>query len=145
MPIANGFGASQSQVADALRELDEAGDARASFNTVSKRIRKSDFRDKGIDHYPMTIRLALGMAAHRETERQALQGRLKWLERRWREAEGIAEIADNLFTLPAIVKRLTSRAERSLGRPGGSPGNTRPRPKSLQPAALSRSRTLPAP
>ena len=32
-----------------------------------------------------------------ETERQALRGELKWLERRWRDAEEIAEIADNLF------------------------------------------------
>ena len=77
-----------------------------AFDTVAKRIRKSDLRNKGIGQYPMPVRLALEMAAHEETERQALQGRLKWLERRWRQAEEIAEIADNLFTMPAIENRI---------------------------------------
>jgi hypothetical protein len=108
LPVANGFGASRSQVVEAVRELDKAGDARAYFDTVAKRIRKSDLKEKGVGQYPMPIRLALEMAAHEETERQALQGRLKWLERRWREAEEIAEIADNLFTMPAIENRLAA-------------------------------------
>ena len=107
LPVANGFGASQSQVVDAVRELEKVGDARAYFDSVAKRIRKSDLRKKGIGQYPMPVRLALEMAAHEETERQALQGRLKWLERRWRQAEEIAEIADNLFTMPAIETRIT--------------------------------------
>jgi hypothetical protein len=107
LPVANGFGASQSQVVDAVKELEKVGDARAYFDKVAKRIRKSDLRKKGIGQYPMHVRLALEMAAHEETERQALQGRLKWLERRWRQAEEIAEIADNLFTMPAIETRIT--------------------------------------
>jgi len=108
LPVANGFGASQSQVVEAVHELDAVGDARAYFDAVASRIRKSELKEKGIGQYPMPIRLALEMAAHEETERQALQGRLKWLERRWREAEELAEIADNLFTMPAIDKRLVT-------------------------------------
>lgn len=42
------------------------------------------------------LRLALEMCAHEETERRALEGELKLLEREWREAERIGAIADGL-------------------------------------------------
>jgi len=103
LPVANGFGASQTQVVDAVRELDKVGDARAYIESVANRVRRSELKEKGIGQYPMHVRLALEMAAHEETEREALRGRLRWLERRWRQAEEIAEIADNLFTMPAIA------------------------------------------
>lgn len=48
-----------------------------------------------IDAYP-EVRLALEMAAHEDTERRALEGELKLLEREWREAERLARIADDL-------------------------------------------------
>src|SRR5690606_12484426 len=41
------------------------------------------------------VRLALEMSAHEETERRALEGELKLLEREWREAERVAKIADD--------------------------------------------------
>ena len=53
-------------------------------------------------HLPKPVRLALEMAAHEETERRALEGELAELEARWREAEEIAAIADDMF-LPASV------------------------------------------
>jgi hypothetical protein len=45
--------------------------------------------------------LALEMALHDETERRALNGELAMLEAMWREAEGIAAIADRLPDVPA--------------------------------------------
>lgn len=42
-------------------------------------------------------RLALEMMLHEESERRALEGELKELEQRWREAEKIAGISDGLF------------------------------------------------
>jgi hypothetical protein len=42
-------------------------------------------------------RLALEMATHEESERRAMQGELAELEAAWREAEEIAEIADQLL------------------------------------------------
>ena len=86
-----------SQVVDAVRELEKVGDARAYFDKVAKRIRKSDLRKKGIGQYPMHVRLALEMAAHEETERRMLQGQLAVYRRRWVRAEEIAEIADGLL------------------------------------------------
>jgi len=46
---------------------------------------------------PVVDRLALEMAANEDTERRALEGELAELEAAWREAEEIAEIADNLL------------------------------------------------
>jgi hypothetical protein len=51
---------------------------------------------------PPAIRLALEMALHEDVERAALEGELHALEERWKEAEEIAHISDNLF-LPASV------------------------------------------
>ncbi len=102
LPIANGFGASKDQVVAAVKELDRAGSTEAYFEETAMRIRASQYRSQGIGHYPMPTRLALEMAAHEETERHALQGHLKWLERRWRDAEEIAEIADNLLVVPSV-------------------------------------------
>ena len=112
LPVANGYGATQSQVVEAVRELERVGDARAYFEKTANRVKKLGLNEKGIGQYPMPIRLALEMAAHEETERQALQGRLKWMERRWRQAEEVAEIADNLFTLPAIEPYYPKRQSR---------------------------------
>ncbi|UCD23543.1 MAG: hypothetical protein JSW51_10925 [Gemmatimonadota bacterium] len=101
LPVANGFGASQSQVMDAVKEIESVGDAQGYIIATAKRLQQLGLGRKGLREYPMPVRLALEMAAHEETERQALRGQLKWLERRWREAEEIAEIADNLFTTSA--------------------------------------------
>jgi hypothetical protein len=45
---------------------------------------------------PPTARLALEMMAHEESERAALAGELKLLERQWRDADKLAKIADEL-------------------------------------------------
>lgn len=100
LPIANGFGASRTQVIDAVGELEDAGTAEAYFEAAARRLAASGFAERGVGYYPISTRLALEMAAHEETERQALQGQLKWLERRWIEEDAIAEIADNLFATP---------------------------------------------
>jgi hypothetical protein len=40
------------------------------------------------------------MAVHEATERRALEGELARLAEEWKEAEEIADIADNLFVEP---------------------------------------------
>ena len=45
---------------------------------------------------PATGRLALEMLSHEETERDALAGELKLLERQWKDADALAKIADDL-------------------------------------------------
>lgn len=52
--------------------------------------------------FPPAARLALEMSLHEDSERRAMEGELHELERRWKEAEEIASIADSL-TLPAAT------------------------------------------
>lgn len=111
LPIANGFGATRPQVVEAVRALEEVGDAREFFEAAARRARKMGLSEVGVGRYPVDLRLALEMAAHEETERQALAGELKWLERKWRRAEAIAEIADNLFTAPIPVREVALLAD----------------------------------
>jgi hypothetical protein len=57
---------------------------------------------------PIEARLALEMVTHEDDERRALQGELAALEERWKEAEEIAGISDNMF-LPSSVTDWMSR------------------------------------
>ena len=60
----------------------------------------------------MPARLALEMSLHEEDERRALQGELSILEDRWREAEEVAAISDDMF-LPAGVDAMLKRLKRN--------------------------------
>ena len=52
-----------------------------------------------------TERLALEMAVHEEHERRALEGELATLEAAWRDAEEIAQIADDDLTPPKLYEQ----------------------------------------
>jgi hypothetical protein len=54
------------------------------------------------------MRVALEMAAHEESERRALEGELAELQHAWRDAEEIAQIADDMF-LPHGVESALAR------------------------------------
>lgn len=51
---------------------------------------------------PSELRLALEMVTHEDDERRALEGELAQLEQRWKEAEEVADISDNMF-IPSSV------------------------------------------
>jgi len=55
-----------------------------------------------------SLQLALEMAANEETERAALDGELRLLEREWREAEELAAISDDLLLPGRLVERIRS-------------------------------------
>jgi len=65
-------------------------------------------RDEGgnLARLPAAQRLALEMALHEDDERRALEGELVELEARWKEAEEIAAISDDLLVAPAILDRI---------------------------------------
>jgi hypothetical protein len=65
-------------------------------------------------------RLSIEMAVHEEAEQRALEGELKLLESAWRDAEEIAEIADNLLP-PTIDEVRRTLAGRASGAPGSPP------------------------
>jgi hypothetical protein len=89
----NDQGARPAAVDAALRHLAAEGSP-ADFLRAAARGERSLVSEP-------TSSLALEMALHEETERRALEGELAMLEGMWREAEGIAAIADRLPDLPA--------------------------------------------
>lgn len=104
----NRNGGSRSAVRHAVVRLESEGGAERVFSAVAKRSWSSSLLYLLDDDE----RLALEMATHEETERQALEGELAQLERDWREAEEIASIADNLL-LPAPVREFLARHRRA--------------------------------
>jgi hypothetical protein len=99
----NRFGASGEDVGQAVRILDRHGDARNLFRWAAK---QPEFERHRLCKLPIEYRLALEMAAHEETERDALAGELAKLEEAWREAEEIAAIADELLLPPSVSEFL---------------------------------------
>jgi hypothetical protein len=102
---ANRFGAPASQVQDAVRRVEELGDAATYLRAASslgdaRNSRLTSllnlWRGLGAMHLSSTECLALEMALHEESERRALDGELALLEAAWRDAEEIAKLADAL-------------------------------------------------
>lgn len=106
LPRVNTSGGAKSTVMDAVRELDDAGGVEHYFRVAEQRARKSGHGYSTLGGLPAPIRLALEMATQEETERQALQGELAWLEAAWRDAETIAAIADDLTLSERVRVRL---------------------------------------
>jgi hypothetical protein len=60
------------------------------------------------------VRLALEMTLHEDNERRALEGELGELEDRWREAEEVAAISDDMF-LPSGVSAMLEKMKGDAG------------------------------
>ncbi|HJU67410.1 MAG TPA: hypothetical protein VJ650_04110 [Gemmatimonadaceae bacterium] len=99
---ANRRGGTRKQVQQAVDRIQIAGSAEALL-TASQNVHPRPLfqKNRSDDTPPFGLlpdrRLALEMALHEEQERRALQGELRTLEQAWREAEDIAQIADNLL------------------------------------------------
>jgi len=103
LPRINQAGASTRNVKEAVRELEDAGSPEAFFAGTEHRARARGWGFTTLGGLPSSLRLALEMAAHEDTEGVALEGELAWLESSWREAEELAAISDGL-TLPDRVR-----------------------------------------
>jgi hypothetical protein len=125
LPLINRSGARQSQVAEAVGILaDSSGPSNLFVNTAASWLSLSEERQRKarwswnsdgaigrISLLPPSVRLALEMSLHEDDERRALEGELALLEDRWREAEEVAAISDDMFlpaSVDAILKRLKS-------------------------------------
>ncbi len=120
LPGVNHMAGSKQVVRDAVDRLESAGDPERLLKSVpsqyvlsdEEKIRSGDtfFRKKSgfIHKMPKHSRLALEMALHEEQERRALAGELLTLEAAWREAEEVANIADNLL-VPKEVDEFIER------------------------------------
>ena len=110
----NRSGATLREVRLALADIESAGSPRDLLMQVARRrrllngVEVPDWVAPPYDHRATRVRatdtrttLAVEMALHDETERQAMDGELPGLREMWREAEEIAAIADRLPGIPA--------------------------------------------
>jgi hypothetical protein len=111
LPAINGSGGNKRHVQTAVELVEEAGDATRLLNTAASFAMKTGWNatmQGRLSNIPIEARLALEMITHEDDERRALQGELAALEERWKEAEEIAGISDNMF-LPSSVTDWMSR------------------------------------
>jgi hypothetical protein len=101
LPQLNRFGGSRDRVTEAVSLIERVPDPTRFFG-VAADMAMSRGKAK-ISALPESLRLALEMAAHEDSERRALEGELALLEQAWKEAEEVAAIADNMF-LPTFVE-----------------------------------------
>lgn len=105
LPIVNGRGGTKRNVQTAVEIVEQAGNATRLLNTAASFAMKSSWNatlQGRLSTIPLEARLALEMVTHEDDERRALEGELAALEERWKEAEEIAGISDNMF-LPSSV------------------------------------------
>ncbi|MDF1503829.1 hypothetical protein [Roseisolibacter sp. H3M3-2] len=99
---ANAWGAAAPQVREAVRAIDERGDALSWLHTAARRSSRpggrvmAEWRRVGAFALTPVERLAVEMALHEDAERRVLEGELALLEDAWRDAEEVAAIADGL-------------------------------------------------
>lgn len=106
LPAINHFGGNDSDVSDAIDVV------AANSNLAEAFLTKKDSGGRSylamsklyLGVLPGPYRLALEMTLHEADERRALDGELRALEARWREAEEIASIADNLLMPPTMAR-----------------------------------------
>ena len=91
LPHVNRLGGDAADVEAAVRAIEAAGEPGAFLAAFEQSAGP-------LGAAPLVQRLALEMAVHEEREHRALEGDLAELERAWRDAEGVARIADALLT-----------------------------------------------
>jgi hypothetical protein len=113
MPAINVMGGFWSSVRKAVQQIEEVGAPELYFKQVMRYASANRMGYSPLGEFPASIRLAVEMASHEETERRAIvEGELKRLENDWREAEEIAAIADNLFVPEEITSFIESQKPR---------------------------------
>lgn len=117
LPRINAAGGTSATVRDAVDLIEAtpgASDLFAQFAgpqrgqgawwNVPARLRQFESR-RPLKSLPVAVRLALEMTLHEADERRALEGELATLEARWKEAEEIAAISDDMFLPAGIMDR----------------------------------------
>ena len=100
----NPRGGNPGELRQATRLITDAGDPEQYIRSsgilrYTRRRKNTIFWDDSVGVLGLTAteRLALEIAMHEDTERQAMHGELSALESAWRDAEEIAAIADSLL------------------------------------------------
>ena len=97
LPRINRSGAGAGEIAAAVGVLEKVRGCEHLFGHTAFAHRSTE-----ISALPAPVRLALEMSLHEDDERRALEGELTALEARWREAEEVAAISDDMLLPPAV-------------------------------------------
>lgn len=114
LPVLNGVGGNKRNVADAVDIVTETPDLGTMLRAGSVPTSDSNkfFRltpeQTYIRNFPAHIRLAMEMSVHEADERRAVEGELAELEQRWKDADAIARIADEMFVPRQIEQNLAA-------------------------------------
>ena len=114
LPHLNRDGGNEKRIRAAVDVIAESRDLehllrQASVNKEAKKTHvKIKDTESNVGALPGRFRLALEMALHEEHETRAMEGELRELEDRWRDAEIIAGIADSLLTSPDVEAAFAS-------------------------------------
>ena len=103
IPTLSPFGGAHAEIRSAIELVDSAGSA---WECVSRTLERAARHGGWFAHFPVETRLALEMSLQEVTERRALEGELKLLEKAWLEAEQIAAIADSLLVPSEVLERI---------------------------------------
>ena len=103
IPTLSPFGGAHAEIRSAIELVDNAGSAQ---ECVSRTLERAARHGGWFAHFPVETRLALEMSLQEDTERRALEGELKLLEKAWLEAEQIAAIADSLLVPSEVLERI---------------------------------------
>lgn len=112
LPSANRLGSSNNGVMAAIKVVEHSDNIatllrRASDESVFRANRfAKEIRDNRIAYAPESVRLALEMTLHAGDERRAMEGELHDLEQRWRDADAIAKISDEMFLPDSVAAQL---------------------------------------
>ena len=103
IPTLSPFGGAHAEIRSAIELVDNAGSA---WECVSRTLERAARHGGWFAHFPVETRLALEMSLQEDTERRALEGELKLLEKAWLEAEQIAASADSLRVPCEVLDRI---------------------------------------
>jgi hypothetical protein len=120
LPLVNSTGAKEDTIAEAVQRVTDAASPTAILERVAQSRSYEPDNLAIFSEMPAVERLALEMALHEDDERRALEGELAELETRWREAEELAAIADNLLVPAAVSERLASLQSDKPSQPPGA-------------------------
>ena len=107
LPYVNKSGGSSAHILDAVDIAADAGHPAQLLSRIATQRAWDHTGDSGSRSVVAPeVRLALEMSLHEADERAAMEGALGALEGRWREAEEIAAISDNMFLSPGITNAI---------------------------------------
>lgn len=115
LPHVNHDGGTERTVRQAVDSITDAKDLSGIISNAPVRRWSQSIHTKrwerNLSTLPASIRLALEMSLHETDERRAMEGELHELENRWKEADAIAKIADEMFLPENMDERLRNLSD----------------------------------